>query len=1154
MMTIKTTVALALALGAFSSIAWSQAKKPAAPPAANKTAAANTASQISAVAFSPDGSKIAAGGYKVVTLFDTASGKALAKLEGNPGPITSLVFSPDGKTLAVASGLPGKTGEVRLWDVSFVKSQGLWAVKQVPIVLSGPSDVVYSVAISPDGKRVAAASYDHDVTVWTLPAQPASKSKIENPKSKILKDHTDAVYAVAFAPDSRTLASAAGDRTVKVWDVVTGKRLYTLSESTAELYAVAFRPDGKQIAAGGVDKTLRTWNVTPTGGTLAKSAFAHQGAILRVAYTNGGASLVTSSEDLFVKRWDTATLAEQKIYPKQPDWPAGMAVSPNGKLVAVGTHNGAMTIYDSLSGKLVHQPLMGQQVASASKMAPPTSSSIPGRRLGDQKARRPPGNSGATLFQASLGSISPLGAPRGGTVRFTLAGGLLNDATGVYFDDPAITAKIVEPKDPNSGLLRVDANLGPQARIGVHRCYVQTPHGTTGALTFAVGGWPEVMQAEPNNTLETAQKISSPCTVVGALDTPGDVDSYRIEARAGEELVFEVVAQPIRSRLQPVLALMDASGKTLAESKTQFGRADTLLGYHFDKAGSYVVQLRDFEGAGGGDVHYRLNVGEFPVVTDVFPLGVQKGAAAEVRIKGFNLGGATTARVTGPAEGGWGRFSSVQVSTPNGPVLLTRLLAVGEDPEVARQSGNTSLAKAQSVPSPATINGTLWENKTDNSALSHYYRFSAKKGQPLVVDVQARRLGSPLDSEIEILDSKGRRVERAVLRAVGQTEVTLSDRDSASTGIRLFAWDGFNVNDYFLVGREVIKLLTLPKGPDDDVQFRGYRGQRLGYLGTTPEFHSIGGAIYKVEIHPPGSTFSSNGYPLTHVYYDNDDGGPLFGKDSHLDFTAPEDGEYIVRIGDTRGQQGEDYNYRLLIHPPRPDFKIIMSPEHPNMPKGGAVTVNVECERYDGFDGPIEVAVEGLPAGITATGTTIEAGENSATLLLTAGPEVKTPAAQSGASIRVVGRARIGGQTVARAIEPDNGNRLVTVLPDPDIRVATDKIEVILRPGEETVVEAQVDRQGKFGGRVPIDVKNLPFGVRVQNIGLNGVLVTEKDTSREFTLYCEPWVKPQSRAFYVIGQVEGGTPNAAAPLMLKIEPKRSPEAETAKKTVRISGK
>ncbi len=400
----------------------------------------------------------------------------------------------------------------------------------------------------------------------------------------------------------------------------------------------------------------------------------------------------------------------------------------------------------------------------------------------------------------------------------------------------------------------------------------------------------------------------------------------------------------------------------------------------------------------------------------------------------------------------------------------------------------------------------------------------------------ARRFGSPLDSEIEVLDVRGKPIERAVVRPVYQTEVTLNDRDSATNTLRIFAWDGVGIGDYMMVGREVVKVVEMPRGPDSDIFFRTYRGQRTTYFGTTPEYHSVGQPVYKVEIHPPGTSFSPNGYPLTRVTYRNDDGGVLYGKDSHLDFIAPEDGEYIVRIGDTRGQQGPDYAYRLLIHPPRPDYKLILSPENPNLPKGGATVVNVECERYDGFENAVDVRMEGLPKGFSATSTTIEAGETSASILIQAAPDAITPSQPESGSIRIVGRARIGGQEVVRAVEPDNGARVLTLMPAPDVRVATDRQEVTIHPGEEIMLEVRANRQGSYGGRIPIEVRNLPFGVQVQNIGLNGILVTEEDTSRKVAIRCEPWVKPQTRQFYMVANVEGGFPSAGAPITLKVEP------------------
>src|SRR4029077_13790166 len=104
----------------------------------------------------------------------------------------------------------------------------------------------------------------------------------------------------------------------------------------------------------------------------------------------------------------------------------------------------------------------------------------------------------------------------------------------------------------------------------------------------------------------------------------------------------------------------------------------------------------------------------------------------------------------------------------------------------------------------------------------------------------------------------------------------------------------------------------------DDCQFFSSPGQRLGYLGTTPAFLSQGTPMYKVEGHLPRATFPPNGFPTVAIPYRNDDGGPGFGKDSRLVFDPPADGEYQVRVGESRGEGSHGDGYRLTIRPPPP--------------------------------------------------------------------------------------------------------------------------------------------------------------------------------------------------------------------------------------------
>ena len=100
----------------------------------------------------------------------------------------------------------------------------------------------------------------------------------------------------------------------------------------------------------------------------------------------------------------------------------------------------------------------------------------------------------------------------------------------------------------------------------------------------------------------------------------------------------------------------------------------------------------------------------------------------------------------------------------------------------------------------------------------------------------------------------------------------------------------------------------------------------------------------------------------------------------------------------------------------------------------------------------------------------------------------------------------------------------------------TRQTEIAIQPGQETRFTWTIERQRQVPGRVPLEVRGLPHGVRVLNIGLNGILITERDTSREVVLYAEPWVKPMEHPIVVLARREGkNTEHAAKSVLLKVE-------------------
>ena len=183
----------------------------------------------------------------------------------------------------------------------------------------------------------------------------------------------------------------------------------------------------------------------------------------------------------------------------------------------------------------------------------------------------------------------------------------------------------------------------------------------------------------------------------------------------------------------------------------------------------------------------------------------------------------------------------------------------------------------------------------------------------------------------------------------------------------------------------------------------------------------------------------------------------------------------------------------------------------------------VSLTRTDGFDGAVEVRREGLPPGVSATPAVIAAGEFTAALFphgryLRTGllaPDVVASRHRDWGCRR--GGGRESGAETARPRRPNGG--WITVIPAPNLKVVS-PWRVAIRPGEEVSMKLSVERLRGLKGRVPIDVRNLPQGVRVLDIGLNGVLITENQTERTIRVFAESWVRPQVRPFYAVGRAE----------------------------------
>ena len=765
------------------------------------------------------------------------------------------------------------------------------------------------------------------------------------------------------------------------------------------------------------------------------------------------------------------------------------------------------------------------------------------------------------MIPPSISRISPAGMEQGSTITFAVDGRSLSDASEVIFDTPGLSAKVTAIIDipekisgPRAGedlsaqvplgkkqTARLEISAAKEALPGIHRFRLRTPLGTSNLVAFAVGTLHEIQRQEHMASESAAhpQTVEFPATLVGTIATTGEKHSYQFDGKVGEEIVFIVQASALGSKLASMLTLSDESGQVLATSGQNTNRLDAELHYKIAQAGKYTITISDRDLGNGTDHFYRMDAGELPYVTGVYPLGARTGQATEISITGVNLGGATSLKVQPVASiEGWTTMLLDTVGDKLRPVNEVRI-AVGNEPEISEQEPNDTIAHAQTISIPIAINGRIDSgNQRSGSLDQDYFRFHASQGQKLSFDVAAARLGSPLDSVIEILDARGNAVPRATIRCLNETTTTLADRDSRTSGIRLLSTSGLREGDYIMVGDELDQIDFIPDQPDADTILKAMGDLRVAFLGTSPDVHAVNSPVYKAQVLAPKADVPSNGLPVYHLTWRNDDGGPDYGADSKLDFVAPADGDYYLHLKDVRNLEGSDFAYRLTIRDQSPDFKLRAVPANPDIPRGGTIPVTVSLDAIRGFDGPIEIAVKGLPRSVTAGPATISAGQTSTVLVLTAQPDAALD--EHPTPIQIVGHAVVDGHDLVRVANRETGRdeplQLASIVPPPDVVVSTESSEVTLQPGKEITVRLNVERHNGFKGRVPCTVQNLPVGVRVVNVGLNGVLVTEAQSSRTFTLRAEDWAKPVSQPIYIVGEVESNssTIHPSAPIMLRV--------------------
>jgi len=655
-----------------------------------------------------------------------------------------------------------------------------------------------------------------------------------------------------------------------------------------------------------------------------------------------------------------------------------------------------------------------------------------------------PTNALAQLPAAQLHALFPAGGRVGQIVEVQLTAGADTDgASRLVFSHPHITAvqtarvptafETGAQPVPNQFTVAIHPDVPP----GIYEARCAGRFGVSNPRPFVVGSQPEQKETADNHSADKACVVQPDSIVNGTADANAS-DFFKLSMKKDQKIVLDCWSERIGTRMDATLAVYDAAGKELAADRDT-NRHDPLLVFTAPADGDYIIKLFDFLYRGGAEYAYRLSVSTGPYLDSIFPPVALAGTKATYTLYGSNLPGGT------PAPGMIARGRpleqlTVEIEAPGGDAATQ--LAVG----ALVRSGDS------------TLDGFEYRLATPTGA-----------SNPLLIGYAS----APVVVEQE-------------------------------------------PNDDPLKPQSIVAPCTLvgrftPRGDYDYVTFDAKKGdaywieaisQRLG-LATDP--YLLIERVTKNEKGEPGAV------DVQELDDATANAGGLSFKTSTDDpayhFVAPEDGTYRILIRDLyAGSRGDPrLSYALEIRKAAPDFRLVAvpvyhsnnktlsAPHNPILRRGGAEMIDLVALRRDGFSGEIELAVEGLPAGVTASKAIIPADQNQTTIVLRATEDAPAWAG----SLTVTGKSQIAGQPVARTARSasvqflsTDGQPAISCLTQ-DLWLSVLDVETlpfIVELGEEQAWEMsrpgkleipiKIIRRGDFKGPVTLAPHGLPPKVK----------------------------------------------------------------------------
>ncbi len=699
----------------------------------------------------------------------------------------------------------------------------------------------------------------------------------------------------------------------------------------------------------------------------------------------------------------------------------------------------------------------------------------------------------AQYYHPAAMYIFPAGGQRGTTVNVRVGGQFLlgeasfgmsgpgveardriHEIDTVWFEGPLVRRPLSLKGDDYPSDHAGEVTIHATAPLGDRYWRVWTAQGATPARRFVVGDLPEIVEAEADGA-PLPEKIELPVTVNGRIFPREDVDVWTFDARAGESYNIEVSAARLESPLDARLVVLDPEGSKIAEETSGTNR-DPFLNLIATVDGVYQIHLSDVKYNGAQSYVYRLTVSRGVHVAWNYPLGGQRGGELALEL-GTETAGArrTEARTvrlppTGSSDYGY-RLER------DGAYSNTVFLQLGDAPErLEVETAEVQCVENAAAP-PVTLNGRVGA-PGDMDA----WAFEARKGAPVIIDLDAAELGSPLDSVITVVAADGSELARADDTG-GNTDSQL-EFDPPADGVyqvrvaERFRSRGGPAFAYRLHLRSLERPdfeLTLPQ--DALSLKRGGKGsvavtaRRMGRTKDPIELI--------VDNLPPGVTAESVVIPAdknsASIPLVADDTAAIRGSALRVRGRVDLGGIRVERTAMKPGRRGElpieDVLVAVTLSTP---FEIHRTgPYYSRAPRGCAVTEPFRIKR-NGYEGPLTIRLAEKQRrhlqGVTAKPLVVPAGVDEFEYTVQLRPLMEI--ARTGRVLIVaIGEIEEPDGTKHRvAFSNTESPQLVLSVTSGRLNVSLDRPSVVLSPNSQVTLNAKVGRAPDLDSPVTVEL------------------------------------------------------------------------------------